>query len=385
MRIALLFTLSCIALIGSASAADNTGANTIPASDPTFLGSVLDETWDTSHAATQAYIDCMMSLSDVDLSVVMSKGGSVTLNFDPGVYAPTQSSTAGPIWKVQVDGADPSDRITIGPAVTKITTPSLPPGSHRIRFIQSANMSSPRWFAHDPQLSRVTGVTLPEGAHLEKSRRPTAWFLPITDSIGEGAVDMNTTTATWRNPGGAYTDSTRAWPALVAQLLHKSVAGYIISGIGIVRGGSGAPYGALNPQDPTGANDPWDHIFAGVPRPFTTAPDFILLCIGTNEWATDPHTEGHGEPADPTSGDAAFQANVESFFSGFAPIPSWLPRPSMSASHSAGTSAPRCREPLPLIAQPIPRKRISNFSMWPLDRPHSPPRRASTKPFFSAG
>jgi lysophospholipase L1-like esterase len=82
-----------------------------------------------------------------------------------------------------------------------------------------------------------------------------------------------------------------------------------------VRGGSGAPFGALNPQDPTGASDPWDHIFAGVPRPFTTAPDFILLCIGTNEWATDPHTEGHGEPADPGSSDAAFQANVETFFS----------------------------------------------------------------------
>jgi hypothetical protein len=308
-------TFCLMAFTGLAYTADTAGSKTIPASDPLFLGSVLDETWDTSHAETEGYIDCMMSLSDVDLTVLMTEAGSVTLNFDPRVYALTQPATAGPMWKVQVDGANPSDRVIVGPTVTKISTAILPPGSHRIRFTQSANTSSPRWFAHDPQLSRLTGVTLPQGAQLEKSQRPAAWFLPITDSIGEGAVDMNTTTATWRNPGGAYTDSTQAWIAQLAQLLDKSVAGYIISGIGIVRGGAGAPYGALNPQDPSGMNDPWDHIFAGVPRPFTTAPDFILLCIGTNEWATDPHTEGHGEPADPTSSDAAFQANVETFFS----------------------------------------------------------------------
>ncbi|HET6220448.1 MAG TPA: SGNH/GDSL hydrolase family protein [Acidobacteriaceae bacterium] len=315
MRTAFLFTFCLIALIGSAYGAETPGPKTISVSDPLILSSVLDETWDISHAATEGYIDCMMSLSDVDLTVLMTKAGSVTLNFDPRVYAPSQPATAGPIWKVQVDGDNPSDRVILGPTVSKISTAILPPGSHRIRFTQSANTSSPRWFAHDPQLSRLTGVTLPQGAQLEKSKRPAVWFLPITDSIGEGAVDMNTTTATWRNPGSAYTDSTQAWLSHLAQLLDKSVAGYIISGIGIVRGGAGAPYGALNPQDPTGANDPWDHIFADVPRPFTTAPDFILLCIGTNEWATDPHTKGHGEPADPTSSDAAFQANVETFFS----------------------------------------------------------------------
>jgi hypothetical protein len=304
-----------MAFTGSAYTANTAGAKTIPASNPLFLGSVLDETWDTSHAETEGYIDCMMSLSDVDLTVLMTEAGSVTLNFDPRVYALTQPATAGPMWKVQVDGGNPSDRVIVGPVVTQISTAILPPGSHRIRFTQSANTSSPRWFAHDPQLSRLTGVTLPQGAQLEKSQRPAAWFLPITDSIGEGAVDMNTTTATWRNPGAAYTDSTQAWIAQLAQLLDKSVAGYIISGIGIVRGGAGAPYGALNPQDPSGRNDPWDHIFAGVQRPFNSAPDFILLCIGTNEWATDPHTKGHGEPADPTSSDPAFQANVETFFS----------------------------------------------------------------------
>jgi hypothetical protein len=311
----LLFTFCLTALIGSAYSAETPGPKTIPVSDPVLLGSVLDETWDTSHAATEGYIDCMMSLSDVDLTVLMTEAGLVTLNFDPRVYSPTQPATAGPIWKVQVDGDGPSDRVVIGPTVPKLSTAILRPGLHRIRFTQSANTSSPRWFAHDPQLSRLTGVTLPQGAQLEKSQRSTVWFLPITDSIGEGAVDMNTTTATWRNSGSAYTDSTQAWLAHLAQLLNKSVAGYIISGIGIVRGGMGAPYGVLNRQDPTGANDPWDHIFAGVPRPFTTAPSFILLCIGTNEWATDPHTEGHGEPADPTSSDAAFQANVETFFS----------------------------------------------------------------------
>jgi lysophospholipase L1-like esterase len=314
IKIVLFFAFFLLAEI-RANAADKPGSKTIPASDPLFLGSVLEETWDVSHAAKQGYIDCMMSLSDVDLSVAMTKAGSVTLNFDASIYAPDQSPTAGPIWKVQVDEDPPSDRIIIGPKVTTISTPNLPPGSHRVRFIQSANMGSPRWFAHDPQLSRVTSVTVPEGAHLERSKRPVAWFLPITDSIGEGAVNMNTTTATWRTPSTAYTDSTNAWPALVAEMLHKSIAGYLISGIGIIRGGSGAPYGAINPQDTTGGNDPWDHIFAGVPRPFKTVPDFIILCIGSNEWATDPHTEGHAEPVDPSSNDAAFQVNVETFFS----------------------------------------------------------------------
>jgi hypothetical protein len=313
IKIVLLCIFSLGALI--VNAADKPGTKTIPASDPMFLRSVLAETWDVSHAPQAGYIDCMMSLSDVDLEVAMTKTGSVTLNFDVSIYAPSQPATAGPIWKFQLDEDRPSDRITIGPSVTTISTPSLPPGSHRVRFIQAANMSSPRWFAHDPQLSRVTGVTLPEGAHLEKSKRPTAWFLPITDSIGEGAVNMNTTTATWRTPSSAYTDSTNAWPALIAEILHKSVAGYLISGIGIVRGGTGAPYGAINLQDRTGGSDPWDHIFAGVPRPFNTSPDFILLCVGSNEWATDPHTVGHAEPVDPSSSDATFQANVETFFS----------------------------------------------------------------------
>ena len=313
-RNGLFFTFIMGALIG-ANAQKNAAPVSVPASDPLFLGSVLDETWDISHAAKQGYIDCIMSLSDVDLSVVMTRDGSVTLNFDASIYPPTQLASAGPIWKFQVDGGPPSDRITIGPAITAISTPSLLPGPHRIRFIQSANMSSPRWFAHDPQLSRVTGVTLPEGAHLEKSKRPTSWFLPITDSIGEGAVNMNTTTATWRTPSGAYTDSTKAWVSLVADMLHKSVAGYLISGIGIVRGGSGAPYGAINAQDPSGANDPWDHILDGVPRPFRTAPDFIILCVGSNEWATDVHTIGHAETLDPSSSDAGFQANIETFFS----------------------------------------------------------------------
>lgn len=158
IKIVLFFTFFLVALI--VNAADKPDTKTIPASDPLFLGSVLDETWDVSQAATQGYIDCVMSLSDVDLTVVITKAGSVTLNFDGSVYTPNQSATAGPIWKFKVDEDSPSDRITIGPAVTTISTPSLFPGSHRVRFIQSANMSSPRWFAHDPQLSRVTGVTL---------------------------------------------------------------------------------------------------------------------------------------------------------------------------------------------------------------------------------
>ena len=286
----------------------------IRASDPRFLGSVLDETWDVRPAATKGYIDCIMSLSDVDLNLELTEPGAVSLHFDRRVYAPTQSASAGPIWKIEIDGVALPERITVGPAIDRLSTPGLPAGSHRVRFVQCANPSSPRWAATDPQLSRVTGVTIPAGARLNKSLRSSAWFLPITDSIGEGAVNMNTTTETWRNAKTAYTDSTRAWPARMATLMHKSVAGYLISGIGIVRGGAGAPYGALNPNDPTGRSDPWDHVMEGVPRPFTTAPDFVLLCVGTNEWATDPTTVGHGMPADPSSGDADFARNVETFF-----------------------------------------------------------------------
>jgi hypothetical protein len=291
-----------------------TGPALVPASDPNFLGSVLEETWDISHAAKDNSIDCMMSLSDIDLTVVLTKPGPVVLNFDPNVYDPAQKAETGPTWKFEVDGGAPSDRVTIGKKVSSISTLPLQPGVHRVRFVNCANTSSPRWDRHDPQLSRVTGVILPEGAHLEKSQRATSWFLPVTDSIGEGASDINSTTATWRTPSSAYTDSTCAWPALVAKMLNKSIAGYLISGIGIVRAGTGVPYGALNPKDPTGATDAWDHIFEGVPRPFTTAPDFIMLCVGTNEWATDPNTEGHGNPPDPESADAGFQANVETFF-----------------------------------------------------------------------
>lgn len=306
-RIGLLF------LMAFGAAAFNAAADIIPASDPTFLGSVLDETWDTRAAASHGYIDGMMPLSDVDLTVLVKTPGVVALHFDTSIYPPTQADGAGPTFEILVDGVR-GDRVTVGPKVAVVATAELQPGRHRVRFVASSNTSSPRWNANDPQMARVTGVEIPAGSHLEKSQRPTHWFLALTDSIGEGALNMNTTRQTFRNwPPGGYTDSDRAWPAEAARLLHESICGYLISGIGIVRGGTGTPFGALNPTDPSGANDPWDHIFAGVPRPFDTAPDFIILCVGTNEWATDPNTIGRG-PADPSSADAPFAANVETFF-----------------------------------------------------------------------
>jgi hypothetical protein len=285
----------------------------IPASDATFLGSVLAETWDTRFAAARGYIDGMMPLSDVDLNVDLPRTGKVSLHFDTSIYPTGQSATAGPTFELVVDGAR-ADRVTVGPRVATVTSPELPPGHHRVRFVLIGNMTSPRWQANDPQLARVTGVEIPAGARLDQSLRPTSWFLAITDSIGEGALDMNSTRQSFRNwPAGGYTDADRAWVADAARMLDRSVAGYLISGIGMVHGGTGVPFGALNPTDPSGASDPWDHIFAGVPRPFATAPDFIILCLGTNEWATDPHTTGHGNPPDPGSADAPFAANVETF------------------------------------------------------------------------
>jgi hypothetical protein len=308
-RTGTLFLLAASLLAGRVAAAD-----LIPASDPIFLGSVLDETWDTRAAAAHGYIDGMMPLSDIDLTVLLRTPGVVALHFDTSIYAPTQADGAGPTFEILVDGVRMPDRVTVGPKVSTVSTAPLPSGRHRVRFVESSNTSSPRWNASDPQMARVTGVEIPDGSTLEKSQRPTRWFLAITDSIGEGALDMNTTRQTFRNwPPGGYTDSDLAWPAVTARLLHESICGYLISGIGIVRGGTGTPFGALNPTDPSGANDPWDHIFAGVPRPFDTAPDFIILCVGTNEWATDPNTIGRG-PADPGSADAPFATNVETFF-----------------------------------------------------------------------
>jgi len=305
---------SCFFLLASCLIAAATArADFVPASNPLFLGSVLDETWDTRFATSKGYIDGLLPLSDVDLTVNLKIAGPVALRFDTSIYPPNQPAGAGPIFEMVVDGVR-GPRVTVGPKVSSVATAALPPGRHRVRFVASSNQSSPRWSASSPQLARVTGVELPAGAVLEKSQRPASWFLAITDSIGEGTLDMNTTTGTWRHwPPGAYTDCDRAWPAETARLLQKSVCGYLISGIGIVHPGTGVPLGAINPADPSGKSDPWDHIFEGVPRPFTTAPDFIILCVGTNENGTDINIPFHGKP-DPTSPDAPFAANVETFF-----------------------------------------------------------------------
>jgi len=285
---------------------------TVAASDARFLGSVLDETWDTSHAASSGYIDCMMPASDVDLTVNISTLGPVSLDFDRSVYNPKQNPGAGPRWSYQVDGIPATNIVTMGPATGSISTGDLNPGTYRVRFIQIGNTSgSARWAASDPQLSRVIGVTLPEGSTLEKSQRPAAWFLPVTDSIGEGYHDINTSRR--RDSPGAYTDVSRAWPSVTGRLMNLSVAGELISGIGVVHRGTGVPFGALNAADPTGANDAWDHIFSGVPRPFTTAPEFILLCVGTNEYATDARIPGCASNTDVSSEDANFQANIVTF------------------------------------------------------------------------
>jgi hypothetical protein len=294
-------------------------AKTIPASNATFLGSVLGETWDTSHATASNYIDSVAPLSDVDLTVTLSSPGPVTLNFDASVYAPSQNPAEGSRWIAEVDGVEEKNIVTIGPSVPAISTPDLPAGTHRVRFVQAGvGSGSHRWAPHDPQFSRVTGVTIPDTATLGPSQRSAHWFLPIADSIGEGYHNINTTKS--REGPGAYTNTNQAWPAVLGRLMNKSIAGYLISGIGIVHAGVGVPYGALNSGDPSGKNDAWDHIFAGVLRPFTTPPDFILLCVGTNELATDVNIVGpakspdHPTGPDPDSTDARFQANLEIFF-----------------------------------------------------------------------
>jgi hypothetical protein len=304
--------------IGLALSAVGAAAKTIPASDATFLGSVLDEAWDTSHAAGSGYIDCVLPLSDVDLTVTLPTGGPITLQFDPRMYYGHQLPTPGPRWIAEVDGNEITPVVVIGYSALVIATPNLPSGTHRVRFVEAGNGSGARWAPHDPQFSRVTGVTIPDDATLKPSQRPTAWFLPITDSIGEGYHGINATRS--REGPGAYTDTNRSWTADLARLMNKSTAGYLISGIGIVHAGVGVPYGVLNPNDPSGQSDAWDHIFAGVPRPFTTAPDFILLCVGTNELATDVNTVGpakapdHPTGPDPNSTDANFSTNLELFF-----------------------------------------------------------------------
>ena len=315
-----LNTLRILFLAGAglASSSASLAAKTIPASDATFLGSVLDEVWDTSHAAASGYVDSVLPLTDVDLTVTLPTAGPVVLHFDPRVYTPQQNPATGPRWIAEVDGVEDTPVVTIGPSVPAIATPDLPAGTHRIRFVQAGiGSGSPRWAPNDPQFSRVTGVTIPGDATLEPSKRSASWFLPIADSIGEGYHGINATKS--REGPGAYTNTNRSWPADLARLMNKSAAGYLISGIGIVHAGVGVPCGALNANDPSGRSDAWDHIFAGVARPFTTAPDFILLCVGTNEFATDVNIVGpartpdHPTGPDPGSTDANFQANLELF------------------------------------------------------------------------
>jgi hypothetical protein len=311
IRIVSLGILSLLVFGALLSARAVANGVTISASDRTFLGSVLDETWDVGHASA-GYIDCMMPASDVDLTVALSTPGPVTLNFDTSVYQSAQGDGAGPRWMVEIDGKPDPNLVTLGPKVGAISTPNLEAGKHRVRFMNIGNTSGgARWAANDPQLSRVTGVTLPAGAALEKSQRPADWFLPVTDSIGEGYHDMNTTRS--RDSAGSYTDVYYAWPVRAARLLHLSVGGELISGIGVVHAGTGVPYGALNAGDPNGASDGWDHLFAGVPRPFTTAPKFILLEVGSNEAATDVNFPGHAANVDSSSSDANFQANIFKF------------------------------------------------------------------------
>ena len=149
-----LSLLSCLKI----HAAVNTP--TVAASDATFLGSVLDETWDISHAVSSGYIDCMMPASDVDLTVKLSTPGPVSLDFDRSVYNPKQNPGAGPRWSFEVDGIPTTNIVTMGPATGSISTGALSPGTHRVRFVQIGNTSgSARWAADDPQLSRVIGVT----------------------------------------------------------------------------------------------------------------------------------------------------------------------------------------------------------------------------------
>ena len=287
-------------------------ANTVSASDATFLASVLKETWDTRYAGDGHYIDCMMPASDVDLSVTLATPGKVTLNFDTSVYDPKQGAGDGPRWIAEVDGVEGADIVTIGPGVSGISTGDLAAGDHRVRFVQIGNTSaSGRWRAKDPQLSRVTGVTLPDGATLGKSQRAARWFLAITDSVGEGYMNVNTTQAL--ESAGAYTDNYRAWPSVAARAMKMSIAGYMISGIGVVHRGIGTPYGVLDADDSSGQSDPWDHIFEGVPRPFSSSPAFVLLNVGLTEQTTDSFVPGRVGDGDPTSSDTSFQRNLVVF------------------------------------------------------------------------
>ncbi len=71
-------------------------ADMIPVSDALFLGSVLDETWDIRNAYSKGYIEGMVPLTDVDLSVNVKAPGPVPCSTSTQAFIRHRRRQCGP-------------------------------------------------------------------------------------------------------------------------------------------------------------------------------------------------------------------------------------------------------------------------------------------------
>lgn len=198
-------------------------------------------------------------------------------------------------FRISIDGS-PAALVT-RPGRATVTLAGLGPGPHDLRLDRLSQAAAPQ---------RIDGLyVLPPGTALPPPPAPRRTLLVYgdSDSVGYGSAGDGRDC-----PGdGVFllTDSTLAWPALLARRVGASATVIARSGMGLIRGLPGTPPGA-NLQDLHARALPSD------PATVTEPPAWaVLVEIGANDLSTPPRP---GEPwPDETALKAAFTRAYTAF------------------------------------------------------------------------
>ncbi len=206
------------------------------------------------------------------------QSATVHLNIDTTALASLPSGTT-PVVRWQIDGGSPQN-YQIAPGDEQILLNSVPlaAGKHfcKIWFV-AADYRQDRWTVPAEAL-RITGLTLDGGGTTVAPTLLTKRILFFGDSITEGVRTESALNIPMRDD-----DATHAFPYTCAAALNAE-----FGVVGVARQGwTIAGYDGSNV--PAFASS-WPLEFAGKPRIFSPAPDYVINAEGTND------SNNHADP-----------------------------------------------------------------------------------------
>lgn len=183
--------------------------------------------------------------------------------------------------RVSIDGADRG--VLIRPGAARLTLSGLAPGAHVVRLdkLTESQEGGARFLGFLPLAGDVPLAPPARARRIEL----------IGDSFTVGYGDAAPGRTCTRREVHDYTDTSRAWSALLAARLDADYRIVAYSGIGVVRNYAGAMPGQSLPTL-------YDRMIPGDPAPLEAdaagwRPQLIVISLGGNDFSTPLHPGEH--------------------------------------------------------------------------------------------